>query len=238
MRLLIFPPPDWMLNRKWYKLPIIPSRQNQQWADNITTYFLKFSSNLCEAVRLWVLDVAQFHTTLPSQFPQPHETLWIARHCMIKLLNNWSSCLLFLSIKFIMISSCIRNNECDCVDLPFKGCFRAVVGLTHVSLHYQNNARAGPGCILDRPWPAFLQTLPIWYFQRFIGPCSFWWYASIRWFVIVLVVWWVCLLYSPLGEMVMASYSQCPHGIPCDNLHVFYASVIQRLRTSLYIWDF
>ena len=156
---------------------------------------------------------------------------------MIKLLNNWSSCLLFLSIKFIMISSCIRNNECDCVDLPFKGCFRAVVGLTHVSLHYQNNARAGPGCILDRPWPAFLQTLPIWYFQRFIGPCSFWWYASIRWFVIVLVVWWVCLLYSPLGEMVMASYSQCPHGIPCDNLHVFYASVIQRLRTSLYIWD-
>ena len=71
----------------------------------------------------------------------------------------------------------------------------------------------------------------------YIGPWSFWWYASIRWFVIVLVVWWVCLLYSPLGEMVMASYSQCPHGIPCDNLHVFYASVIQRLRTSLYIWD-
>ena len=105
-----------------------------------------------------MLDVAQFHTTLPSQFPQHHETLWIARHCIIKLLNNWSSCLLFLSIKFIMISSCIRNNECDCVDLPFKGCFRAVVGLTHVSLHYQNNARAGPGCILDCPWPAFPQT--------------------------------------------------------------------------------
>ena len=93
----------------------------------------------------------------------------------------------------------------------------------------------GPGCILDRPQPAFPQTLPLWYFQHFMGPWPFWWYASIRWFVIVLVVWWVCLLYSPLGEMVMASYSQCPHGIPCDNLHVFYAFVLQILTFGFHV---
>ena len=97
-----------------------------------------------------MLHVAQFHTTLPSQFPQPHETLWIARHCIIKLLNNWSSCLLFLSIKFIMISSCIRNNESDCVDLPFKGCFRAVVG--SLTLVFITRIMHGQG--LDAYWTA------------------------------------------------------------------------------------